>query len=86
MNISRNIHYTILIKINGRLREFNFRKRSDDLYDADTSDERGTRFQFKLSRTEGNWEIAGVNVPAWIQDSQQQIISAVQQEEEKLSN
>ena len=86
MNISRNIHYTILIKINGRLREFNFRKRSDDLYDSDTSDERGTRFQFKLNRTEGNWEITGLNVPAWILDNQQQIISAVQQEEEKLSN
>lgn len=83
MNTLRNIHFTLLIKINSRLREFNFRKRSSELFDSDTSDERGTRFQFKLVRKEGHWEISTPGLPAWIMDHSDQIAAAVQEEDSK---
>lgn len=82
MNISRNIHFTLLIKIGGRLREFNFRKRNPDLYDGDTSDERGTRIQFKFMRQEGGFEFESiVGLPSWVVDNKKVIAEAVEKEE-----
>lgn len=82
MNNIRNIHFTLLIKIGGRLREFNFRRRNPDLYDGDTSDERGTRFQFKFIRQDGSFEFENTaGLPSWIADNKKAIGTAVEAEE-----
>ena len=71
MNFSRNIHFTLLIRINKRLREFNFRKRNPQLYDVDTSDEQGNRHFFKLEFEGETWKIgASANIPAWIKENE----------------
>ena len=63
-----NIHFSVWIKIEGRLREFNFRKRTEDVYDTDTADDRGNRWQFKWTRGADGWEIVSLNpgLPTWI--------------------
>ncbi len=58
MPFPKNIAYTSLIKINGRLREFNFRKRGESQYDVDTNDERGNRYFFKMIKQEESWKIS----------------------------
>ena len=57
MPVIPNIHFTLLVKVNGRLREFNFLKRSETLYETDTSDERGNRFVFMWREQQGQWII-----------------------------
>ena len=66
MAIATNITFTILIKVNGRLREFNFRKRRDLFYDTDTNDERDNRYTFRMIRENDQWKISGSEIPDWI--------------------
>ncbi|MES1214352.1 MAG: hypothetical protein ABUT20_02450 [Bacteroidota bacterium] len=73
MNMIKNIHFTLLIRINKQLHEFNFRMRSPELYDGDTSDERGNRHFFKMVVRENNWKIHGDSLPAWIVANEQEI-------------
>lgn len=80
MNAPKNIAFTKLIKINGRLREFNFRKRPAGYYDVDTNDERGNRFFFKLEQQAGEWGISDPELPAWLMHSKPSIVEAVEGE------
>jgi len=77
MNPIQNIHFTILIRLNRGQSEFNFRQRSDDSYDADTSDERGNRYYFKVLVNESNMSIMGANLPEWLTDNQSLIIKSL---------
>ena len=73
MPTTKNIAFTSLIKVNGRLREFNFRKRSEDVYDGDIGDERGTRYFFRMLKQEDGWKINGTGLPDWIVNSEAMI-------------
>ena len=79
MPVTKNIAFTLLIKVDGRLREFNFRKRNDESYDGDISDERGTRYFFKMRKQEGGWSMEGVALPGWLEASQSRIEEALSQ-------
>ena len=61
----RNIQFTKLLKINGRLREFNFRKLggSDEKFSVDTVDDRGNRIVFYMIKKEDGWKIETLLVP-----------------------
>ena len=76
-----NIHFTLLVKVEGRLREFNFRQRTDDSYDADTSDERGNRYLFKWSKSADGWDIVPISItmPVWITESKPSIAAKFDQ-------
>lgn len=78
MAIATNITFTLLIKINGKLREFNFRKRSDLIYDTDTNDERDSRYTFRMEKVEARWKITGKNLPAWLLESEGLIEQALE--------
>jgi len=80
----KNIAFTSLIKVNGRLREFNFRKRSESLYDGDTNDERGERYFFKIEKVNDEWTLSGMQVPSWLSQQEEAIGRAVQQQEEEI--
>ena len=66
MGAASNIAFSLLVKISGRLREFNFRQRSDLNYDTDTSDERGNRCIFRVVKENGAWKITGRELPNWL--------------------
>jgi hypothetical protein len=78
MNPIQNIHFTLLIRVNNRLHEFNFRKRKDDSYDVDTSDERSNRHYFKLFHQEDGWKMQGQNLPPWITSNEAAILEALE--------
>ena len=83
MPFIKNIAFTRLIKINGRLREFNFRKRGDIFFDADTSDERGNRYLFKMEKDGNAWKLAGENLPGWLTSNEASISEALNSEEQR---
>ena len=65
-----NIAFTLLIKINGRQREFNFRKRSDGNFDTDTNDDHGNRYTFRMEEVNDAWKINGKLLPPWLMESE----------------
>ena len=77
MITATNIAFTLLIKIKGRQREFNFRKRSDSNYDTDTNDELGNRYIFRMEKSEGTWKINGRLLPDWLMESEVLISEAL---------
>lgn len=69
----RNIQFTKLVKVNGRLREFNFRKPNgseESLFSVDTIDERGSRIIFSMQHSDGSWKITQQTIPDWIMASE----------------
>lgn len=83
MDFKRNIAFTSLIKINGRLSEFNFRKRGESKYDIDTNDDRGNRLFLKMEKQDNGWKIMDTSVPAWLKLSEGLIDEAIKNEENK---
>jgi len=83
MDFKKNIAFTSLIKINGRLSEFNFRKRGESHYDIDTNDDRGNRLFLKMEKQEEEWRIVDIGVPAWLIKSENLISEAIKNEEYK---
>lgn len=81
MPFPKNVAFTSLIKINGRLREFNFRKRGSSGYDTDTNDERGNRYFFKMFKQEDDWKISDAGLPEWLMESEGLIAAAIEKEE-----
>ena len=69
----RNIQFTRLVKAEGRLREFNFRKSNglqEGLFTVDVSDDRGNRIIFHMQKEEGAWKIVKQQLPAWIAENE----------------
>ncbi|HEX2532232.1 MAG TPA: hypothetical protein VHK69_00775 [Chitinophagaceae bacterium] len=82
LQFSRNVAFTRLVKVSGRLREFNFRKvavQSDDPYfHVDVSDDRGNRIQFSMGRKDNTWTIREESIPQWVKETEpelQQVIA-----------
>ena len=84
MPYHKNIAFTSLVKIHGRLREFNFRKRNESLYDGDTSDERGERHLFNVEKAGEHWTLKGTLLPSWLTQHEANIIEAVQKQEQEI--
>ena len=84
MPVIKNIAFTLLIKINGRQREFNFRKRSEFWYDGDTNNDRGDRVFFKLEKDAENWKLSGNDLPNWMTNNESSISESVTREEKAL--
>lgn len=83
MDYKKNIAFTSLIKINGRLHKFNFRKRGS-YYDGDTSDERGSRLFFKMEKAEGSWKINHTDLPPWLVENEPLVIGVIEKEEQQI--
>lgn len=69
----RNIHFTRLIKIDGRLKEFNFRKANHHTkghFSVDTIDQYGERIIFKMEKSAKGWFIITPNLPDWIMEQE----------------
>lgn len=72
-----NITFTSFIKIEGRVHEFNFRKKNEAVFEADSTDVRGNRVTFELSKEAENWTITSPNLPAWVRHSEDLVIDAI---------
>lgn len=80
----RNIHFTRLIKADGRQREFNFRRVSgtnaDSVFTVDVSDDRGNRILFKMLNHDGQWKIEYQPLPAWILENEATFHEIIEEE------
>ncbi|WP_290791861.1 hypothetical protein [Flavihumibacter sp. UBA7668] len=79
----KNIQFTRLIKAEGRLREFNFRKMrilQETLFSVDVVDDRGNRIMFRMRKDDTNWHIIPQPVPAWVSE-QEKLMSEMIEEE-----
>jgi hypothetical protein len=84
IQFNRNIQFTKLIKAEGRLREFNFRKVNglhEELFTVDVSDDRGNRIMFKMRKEGNEWLIlADQTVPEWIWENILRYNEAIEEE------
>lgn len=64
----RNVQFTRLVKINGQLKEINFRKSNttnEGIFTVDVIDDRSNRIIFYMQKDD-QWKIITENLPAWI--------------------
>ena len=85
LQFKKNIAFTKLVKINNRLREFNFRKLQQgptELFHVDTSDDRGNRIIFKMQKDDNSshWYILEQPLPKWVEESEKSLDEAIEQE------
>lgn len=83
MQFVRMVQFTRLVKINGRLREFNFRKiksEEDRLFSVNVVNDRGDRIVFGMKKLDGSWQILGEKLPDWISQSVQELGLAIDDE------
>ncbi|HRI22483.1 MAG TPA: hypothetical protein PLA68_16090 [Panacibacter sp.] len=69
ISFNKNIQFTKLLKTEGRLREFNFRKpnsHEEGQVTVDVSNDRGDRIIFHMEKENSNWKIVEQAVPAWV--------------------
>jgi len=69
IQFKKNIQFTKLVKADGRLREFNFRKLgglNEGVFTIDVSDDKGNRIMFRMQKEDGRWKIIAQSLPAWI--------------------
>jgi len=84
---TKNIQFTKLIKANGRLKEFNFRKLNDHkegMFTVDVVDERDSRIFFSIQKIDNNWKIITQPLPQWVLENEE-IFHKVIEEELKLT-
>lgn len=81
--LNKVVHFSKLIKIEARLREFNFKKNNllgDNVFDVDTADDRGNRIYFKLKNTDNIWTVeAKTALPDWVKNNEKTIISGLEE-------
>ena len=83
LNFKRNIHFTRLVKVADRLREFNFRKlpgTETPCFHIDVPDDRGNRIVFKMQQENNNWKIVDQQLPAWINATETKLNEVIEEE------
>lgn len=73
LSFIKNIQFTRLIKVNGRLREFNFRKPNnseESQFSVDVIDEWSSRIMFNMKKNDNGWEIVQKDIPAWLLENE----------------
>lgn len=73
VTFTKNIQFSKLIKANGKLKEFNFRKINDqkeEQFTVDVVDERDSRVFFNVKKIDNNWKIIEIPLPNWILENE----------------
>ncbi len=71
------------MKIDGRLKEFNFRKpngREDGLFTVDVIDSFGKRIIFNMEKTNSHWKIISEEIPGWLLESEDAFSEIIEEE------
>ena len=79
ITFNKNIQFTKLIKVKGRLKEFNFRKANDTpkgLVTVDVLDHfdtQGNRIIFYMESKDAKWQILPQELPEWILEKENEL-------------
>jgi hypothetical protein len=83
MRSIKNIQFSKLIKAEGRLREFNFRKSNPNgevLFVVDVTDDRSNRIIFQMQKESDAWKIQPQLLPDWILKYESQFHELIEKE------
>jgi hypothetical protein len=81
--VIRNVQFTRLMKVEGKFREFNFRKmgiNSEGQFTVDTADDRGNRIVFAMSKDNDTWKFINTNFPVWISQNETKLHEIIEEE------
>lgn len=79
----KNIQFTRLIKVDGQLKEFNFRKpngKQEGLFTVDVIDASANRIIFNMEKQDNIWKITTEQLPAWIMQSENAYHEIIEEE------
>jgi hypothetical protein len=79
----RMVQFTRLVKAEGRLREFNFRKvknPDEEFFHVNVCNERGDRIFFSMQKKESDWRIIPDELPEWISQNEIHFNEAIEDE------
>lgn len=79
----KNIQFSRLVKTEGRLREFNFRKSNPNgviLFFVDVTDDRSNRILFQMQKNEELWKIQPQLLPDWILKNENKLHEVIEDE------
>lgn len=79
----KNIQFSKLVKTDGRLREFNFRKSNPDgkvLFFVDVTDDRSNRIFFQMEKDNEFWKIQPQLLPDWIVKNEEKLHEVIEEE------
>jgi hypothetical protein len=84
MNIQfkKNIQFTKIVKAEGRLREFNFRKLggiNEGFFTVDVVDDRGNRIMFRMQKEDNQWKIVEQPLPSWVLSSENEFHGLIEE-------
>jgi len=83
LHFTKNVHFTKLIKINDRLKEFNFRRvasHTDPFFTVDVSDDRGNRIMFRMEKSDSNnWRIVDDILPQWVSNNENKLRESIEE-------
>jgi len=83
IQFNRNIQFSKLVKADGRLKEFNFRRINgldESLFTVDVSDDRGYRIMFRMKKEGDNWKILEDQLPNWIRENERVFHELIEEE------
>jgi hypothetical protein len=79
----RMVQFTRLVKADGRLREFNFRKiksPAEELFDVNVCNDRGDRIIFGMQKKDDSWRIIPGQLPQWILQNENSLDKGIKDE------
>ena len=79
----KNIQFTRLIKCDGQLKEFNFRKpngKQEGPFTVDVIDAKGNRIIFNMEKLDILWVITSKLLPSWITESESAFHDIIEEE------
>jgi len=83
IQFKKNIQFSRMIKAEGRLREFNFRKTGtpgEERCTVDTVDDRGNRIIFSMLMESGTWKLGSPLLPKWITQYEENLHNVIEEE------
>jgi len=79
----RNVQFSKLLKTEGRLREFNFRRSNSSgkiLFFVDVTDDRSNRVFFQMEKANESWKIQPQLLPDWIVKNEGKLHELIEEE------
>jgi hypothetical protein len=79
----KNVQFSRLVKTEGRLREFNFRKSNpagNILFFVDVTDDRSNRIIFQMQKDNDSWKIQPQLLPDWIVKNENKLHELIEDE------
>ena len=79
----KNVQFTRLLKADGLLREFNFRKKvieEKTIFNVDVTDDRANRIFFEMEKQNDVWKLHQHQLPSWIISSEKELHELIERE------